>query len=213
MNATMEKLLSFIPRLPEFQRAVAQEAADLADKRKQAMVEIAEISKTGAKQIAALQKTEAEAKQALADAKRVFEQRQRESDLATLAVANASAAHERELGERRSYLHETAPAAIGDYLAELLKFHNDARRTTPSRKLPDGATAFASIGQRQAQALDEIWRAVQPLKDLLALISSTIALVKRMRFEVLTPADAEREIASHRRCIASAAQRAGIVSG
>lgn len=211
MNKTMEKLISFIPHLPEFQRAIAQEAADLADKRKQAMTEIAEIGKAGTKQIAALQKQEAEAKQALADAMRVLKERQRESDLATLAVANASAAHEREIGERRSYLYETAPDVIGDYLAELLEFANDARRTTPTRKLPDEATAFASIGQRQAQALDEIWRAGQPLRDLLSLVSSTIELVKRMRFEALTPADAEREIAAHRRCISKAAQRAGIV--
>lgn len=211
MNATMEKLLSFIPSLPEFQRAAAQEAAELAERRKQAVAEIAEISKAGAKQIAALQKQEADAKQAVAEAMRVLKERQRECDLATLAVANASAAHERELGQRRSFLHETAPDCVGDYLAELLELYSDFRRTTPVRELPREETSFASIGQRQAMALDEIWRAGQPLRDLLTLVASTIELVKRLRFEVITPADAEKEIASHRRCIAAAAQRAGIV--
>lgn len=204
-------LPEWFTRTPAGKQIVEQHQAEVAGQRRHALEVVATVQKERDAVMPRLLVATGAARKRLADAKLAVVQAQR--DLAAAEVAEMTAQHryQSEIATHRAFLHQTAPALVNEYLAELLSFYSAIRH--PNVVVPDlpaASDGLESLGDQQRKALAARWEQTRLALEFHELVRNTITLVKRMLAESWTENEAAREIEAHRRCIAKAQQRAGI---
>lgn len=207
---TKEQLLDRLFRSPIVQDEIKRAESELDQQRKAAAAEIEWLEKEAAKELPKLHAAKEEARERAIKLATEAQAAKRTFMVAELASLNAGTHLESAIGEQRSFLHETAPAIIGQYLTELLSLANQIRAEHVTTEYAPVVNhdpfvmngGKATLAARHARHQTEL--------EVCQLISSTISLVKSMFTQPLTEAQAADDIAAHKRCIAAAMTRAGL---
>lgn len=195
------------------QELVRREEEELQGQREHAAEVLATFEREAAETLPALARKVEQAKAALDKAQQVVADCKRDFLLAELAQIEAANRIESGMAQSRTILHDSAPACVSEYLAELLDYYSRIRRS--SEQLPeikgDEVPGNFSAGHEQRKRLIERWEHTLAVREFHQLVRDTIAIVKAMFAQPLTAEQAAKETESHRRVIAKAQKAAGIV--